>query len=141
MCVDLNAPLPFHDEQFDRVVCNLVIGYLRDPIFTLRELVRILSPHGKLIVTTFKPQADLSQIYRKFLSLAQNDLEKTQAKATVEAAGTITHGTQESAFRFFEQQELAMLLRSTGASQPRIYSTFANQAYIAVAEKSPSSAE
>lgn len=141
MCVDLNAPLPFHDGQFDRVVCNLVIGYLRDPIFTLRELVRILSPHGKLIVTTFKPQADLSQIYRKFLSLAQNDLEKTQAKATVEAAGTITHGTQESAFRFFEQQELAMLLRSTGASQPRIYSTFANQAYIAVAEKSPSSAE
>ncbi|MGH7254091.1 MAG: hypothetical protein ACREIE_09865, partial [Nitrospiraceae bacterium] len=38
-------------------------------------------------------------------------------------------------FRFFDKQELTMLLISSGAVQPRIYSTFANQAFIAVAEK------
>jgi PAS domain S-box-containing protein len=136
-CMDLNTPLPFHDGQFDHVVCNLVLGYLRDPLFTLRELVRVLGPGGKLVITHFKPQADLTQIYREFVSLAKGEIERQQAKEAVEASGKITQHSREGAFRFFNRQELAMLLMSSGASQPRIYSTFANQAYLAVAEKSP----
>ncbi|HKN88581.1 MAG TPA: methyltransferase domain-containing protein [Nitrospiraceae bacterium] len=141
-CVDLNARLPFQDGQFDRVVCNLVLGYLRDPLFTLRELIRVLAPHGKLVLTHFKPQANLARIYREFVSLAKSDLDRQQAKEMVEASGRITQPSREGAFRFFDRQELAMLLMVSGASQPRIYSTFANQAYIAVAEKasSPTSA-
>ncbi|MDQ6734800.1 MAG: alpha/beta hydrolase, partial [Nitrospirota bacterium] len=137
-CIDLNAPLPFQDGKFDRVVCNLVLGYLRDPLFTLRELVRVLAPCGKLVLTHFKPEANLAQIYRQFVSLAKSDLDRQQAKEAVEASGRITQPSHGGAFRFFDHQELAMLLMSSGASQPRIYSTFANQAYIAVAEK-PSS--
>jgi PAS domain S-box-containing protein len=134
-CIDLNAPLPFQDGQFDRVICNLVLGYLRDPLFTLRELIRVLAPGGKLVLTHFKPQANLAQIYRQFVSLAKSDLDRQQAKETVEASGRITQPSHRGTFRFFDRQELAMLLMSSGASQPRIYSTFANQAYIAVAEK------
>lgn len=37
---DLESPLPFPDHSFDRVICNLVIGYVRDPLFTLREYLR-----------------------------------------------------------------------------------------------------
>jgi alpha-beta hydrolase superfamily lysophospholipase/SAM-dependent methyltransferase len=58
---DLNMPLPFRDNQFDRIVSNLVIGYLRDPMFTLRELLRVLAPNGKLVLTNLKPHADLSK--------------------------------------------------------------------------------
>jgi PAS domain S-box-containing protein len=134
-CVDLNASLPFQDGQFDRVVCNLVLGYLRDPLFTLRELVRVLAPHGKLVLTNFKPQADVSHIYRNFVSLAKGEHERQLAEETEEASATITQRSREGAFRSFDRQELAMLLISSGASQPRVYSTFANQAYIAVAEK------
>lgn len=137
-CMDLNAPLPFQDAQFDHVVCNLVLGYLRDPLFSLRELVRVLVPGGKLVLTHFKPQADLTQIYRELVSLAKGEIERHQAKEAIEASGKITQH-REGAFRFFDRQELAMLLMSSGASQPRIYSTFANQAYVAVAEKSPTS--
>jgi ubiquinone/menaquinone biosynthesis C-methylase UbiE len=135
--MDLNTPLPFHDAQFEHVVCNLVLGYLRDPLFTLRELVRVLAPGGKLVLTHFKPQADLTQVYREFVSLAKGDIERQQAKEAVEASSKITQHSSEGAFRFFDRQELAMLLMSSGASQPRIYSTFANQAYLALAEKSP----
>jgi SAM-dependent methyltransferase len=138
-CMDLNTPLPFHDAQFDHVVCNLVLGYLRDPLFTLRELVRVLAPGGKLVLTHFKPQADLTQIYRELVSLAKGEIERQQAKETVEASDKITQHSCEGAFRFFDRQELAMLLMSSGASQPRIYSTFANQAYLALAEKTPTS--
>ena len=134
-CVDLNARLPFQDGRFDRVVCNLVLGYLRDPLFTLRELIRVLAPHGKLVLTHFKPQANLAHIYREFVSQAKSDLDRQQAKEMVEASGRIMQPSRGDAFRFFDRQELAMLLMVSGASQPRIYSTFANQAYIAVAEK------
>ena len=137
-CVNLNARLPFHDGQFDRVVCNLVLGYLRDPLFTLRELIRVLAPRGKLVLTHFKPQANFSHIYRAFVSMARSDLDRQQAKEMVEASDQITKPVPEDAFRFFDRQELAMLLMASGASQPRIYSTFANQAYIAVAEKAAS---
>ena len=142
-CMDLNAPLPFQDGQFDHVVCNLVLGYLRDPLLTLRELVRVLVPGGKLVLTHFKPQADLTQIYTALVSLAKGDIERQRAQEAVEASGKVTEHSREGAFRLFDRQELAMLLMSSGASQPRIYSTFANQAYLAVAEKSslPSTAE
>ncbi len=89
------------------------------------------------MLTHFKPQSDLTQIYHEFVSLAKGDIERQQAKQTVEASGKITQHGCEGAFRFFDRQELAMLLMSSGASQPRIYSTFANQAYLALAEKSP----
>jgi len=137
-CMDLNAPLPFQDGKFDRVVCNLVLGYLRDPLFTLRELIRLLAPCGKLVLTHFKPDANFAQIYRQFVSLAKSDLDRQQAEEAVEASRRITQSSHGVAFHFFDRQELAMLLMSGGASQPRIYSTFANQAYIAIAEK-PSS--
>jgi PAS domain S-box-containing protein len=136
-CMDLNAALPFQDGKFDRIVCNLVLGYLRDPLFTLRELVRVLAPSGKLVLTHFKPEANLAQIYRQFVSLAKSDLDRQHAQEAIEASGRITQSSHGGAFRFFDRQELAMLLMSGGASQPRIYSTFANQAYIAVAEKPP----
>ena len=136
---DLNRPLPFQDRQFDRIIANLVVGYLQDPLFTLRELMRVLSPNGKLIVTNLKPQADLSQIYRNFVQIAKQPEDIEQGRQILSNSGKIRQGESDGIFRFFEKQELAMLLTFSGAARPRIYSTFANQAYIAVAEKPDSS--
>jgi len=136
---DLNVPLPFRDNQFDRIVCNLVIGYLQDPLFTLRELMRVLSPSGRLVVTNLKPQADLSQIFRNFIQFARAPEEVEQGRQLLSNSGKIKQGESNGIFRFFERQELAMLLTASGMNRPRIYSTFANQAYIVVAEKPDSS--
>ena len=133
--VDLHMPLPFRDEQFDRIVCNLVLSYLDDPLFTLRELLRVLAPNGRLILTNLKPHADLSQVYRNFLQLAQRPEEVEEAKEILNNSGKIKQCESNGIFRFFDKQELTMLLTSSGAVHPRIYSTFANQAYIVVAEK------
>lgn len=135
LCADLDIGVPLHDNTFDRVVCNLVIGYLHDPLFTLRELLRVLVPGGKLVITNFKPEADLSQIYRNFLALPRTQTEVERAKQILEASGNLTQRAREGGVRFFDRQELAILLMSCGAVQPRIYSAFANQAYIAIAEK------
>jgi len=132
---DLNMRLPFRDNQFDRIVCNLVISYLEDPLCTLREFMRVLSPKGKIILTNLKPQADLSQIYRNFVRLADRPEEVEEARQLLTNSGKIRQAEGDGVFRFFDRQELAMLLLSTGAVRPRIFSTFANQAYLAVAEK------
>jgi PAS domain S-box-containing protein len=133
--VDLNMPLPFRDDQFDRVVCNLVLGYLHDPLQTVQELMRVLAPGGRLALTNLKPQADLSQIYRNFLRTTRDQDEVEEARQLLNNSGKIRHAEANGIFHFFEKQELAMLLLSSGAYQPRIYSAMANQAYLAVAQK------
>jgi ubiquinone/menaquinone biosynthesis C-methylase UbiE len=134
-CADLNMALPFEDNQFDRIICNLVIGYVHDPLRLLHEFMRVLAPGGKLVITNLKPHADLSQIYRNFVQNTEQLEEVEEARRLLNNSGKIKQGESEGIFRFFDRQELMMLLLSSGAVQPRIYSTFANQAYIAVVEK------
>src|SRR5207244_13418046 len=78
--VDLNRPLPFRDNQFDRILCNLVIGYLQDPLFTLRELMRVLSPRGTLVMASFKPYADLAPIARNLMGAARRPDDVKEAE-------------------------------------------------------------
>ncbi len=135
LAADLNMPLPFRDGQFDRIVCNLVIGYLQEPSFLIKEFLRVLSPAGRLIITNLKPHPDLSQIYRNFV-LSTDQLEELQeARHLLNNSGKIIQAESNGVFRFFDRQELAMLLLANGAAQPRVYSTFANQAYLAAADK------
>ncbi|MGH7229234.1 MAG: PilZ domain-containing protein [Nitrospiraceae bacterium] len=133
--VDLNRPLPFRDNQFDRIICNLVIGYLQDPLFSLRELMRVLTPPGKLVVANFKPYADLAPIARNLKSVTRRPDDLKDAEQFLGNLGKILQGEREGRFRYFDKQKLLMLLTASGAVRPRIYSTLGNQAYIAVAQK------
>lgn len=47
--VDLNHKLPFEDHSIDRVVLSEVLEHLPYPTITLSEIVRILTPEGKLV--------------------------------------------------------------------------------------------
>jgi len=44
--------LPFEDESFDLVTCNMVVEHLQDPAGSFLEFVRVLRPNGRLIVHT-----------------------------------------------------------------------------------------
>ncbi len=136
---DLESPLPFPDNSFDRVVCNLVIGYVRDPLFTLREYLRVLAPHGRLVLSNLKPYADLSAIYRSFVDTAKTPDQVEEGRRLLDNSGRIKEREGEGIFNFLHQSELEQLLRAAGASHPRVYPTFGNQALIAVAEKGLSS--
>jgi ubiquinone/menaquinone biosynthesis C-methylase UbiE len=43
--------LPFDDDQFDVVLSCNVFHYVRQPVAALREMGRVLSPGGRLIIT------------------------------------------------------------------------------------------
>ncbi|MEM1554495.1 MAG: class I SAM-dependent methyltransferase [Thermoproteota archaeon] len=47
-----NFPYPFKDEEFDIVVSNQVIEHLFFPIRFLKEVYRILKPHGYAVIST-----------------------------------------------------------------------------------------
>ena len=50
--LDANDALPYEDESFDLVWCSEVIEHLREPSFSLQELLRVTRPGGRLILTT-----------------------------------------------------------------------------------------
>ena len=50
--VDMAAPLPFGDGEFDAVVCLEGLEHLVDPVQMIAQLVRVTRPHGKIVVST-----------------------------------------------------------------------------------------
>lgn len=49
---DFNKPLQFADSSFDLVVTSETIEHVENPRAFLRELRRVLRPHGRLVLTT-----------------------------------------------------------------------------------------
>lgn len=47
--------LPFHDESFDVVLCQMTLMFVEDRLTALREMHRVLAPGGRVILTTPGP--------------------------------------------------------------------------------------
>ena len=130
-CVDLNQPLPFKDGSFDKVVSNLVLGYLDNPAATIQELMRVLAPGGTLVLSNLKPNSDLSRIFMNFVGETSKTEEVEEAKQLLNNSGKIREAEGEGLFHFPDSDELEELFLTAGKSgKLNIYSTFANQAYI-----------
>ncbi|OVE76669.1 hypothetical protein BVX98_05130 [bacterium F11] len=108
--MDMNQVLPFLDNSFEKICSNLVISYLTNPVLGLRELIRVLKPGGKLVLTTLKKDADVSQIYRNFVEHATSEVEVVEARSLLSNAGKILVKETEGYFRFFSEKELQTLL-------------------------------
>lgn len=52
--------LPFEDASFDLVTCQTVIMHLRDPLAGLREMLRVLTPGGRILLA--EPNNRASQV-------------------------------------------------------------------------------
>lgn len=53
---DLNGRLPFEDATFDRVICINVLFALEDWDRTIAELLRVLKPEGRMVLTSSLPE-------------------------------------------------------------------------------------
>jgi hypothetical protein len=89
------------------------------------------------VITSLKPQADLSQICRLTEQQAEPPESIEAAKRMLISFGTIKQAERDGMFHALTRQELALLLLASGAVQISVHSAFDDQAYLAVAEKPP----
>lgn len=132
---DLNEALPFQSGLFEKICCNLVISYVKNPRFTVRELLRVLKPGGRIVVTSLKPHSDLSQIYRNFVVQSESEKDIEEARKMLSNAGIIQQKEHEGQYHFFSESGLRTLLASAGGSDVKSFLTFGGQAYLAAATK------
>ena len=106
--------LPFQEGTFDVICCSLVLSYLKRPQGLLRELYRVLRPGGALVVSSLKPNCDLSIIYRDSLAtnITAEDIEA--GRNLLRAAGKIKLKEEIGYYTFYTQAELAELVMDAG---------------------------
>ncbi|HEY3303549.1 MAG TPA: methyltransferase domain-containing protein [Candidatus Binatia bacterium] len=132
---DLETRIPFADNVFDQICCNLVVSYLRDPGKTIQEFRRVLRPGGKIVISSLKPNTDLSEVYRNFVSVAENDAQVEEARHLLSNSGLIKLKEVRGIYHFYSEKELRGLMRQAGFNRTRIFRSFGDQANVAFAEK------
>jgi SAM-dependent methyltransferase/alpha-beta hydrolase superfamily lysophospholipase len=132
---DLDGGLPFADNSFDQVCCNLVLSYVERPAEAMRELWRVLRPGGKMVVSSLKPNADLSEIYRNFTSKADSQNEIEEGRKLLSNAGMIRVKEVRGMYHFYSEKELRLKVREAGFYRARTFRSFGDQANIVVCSK------
>ncbi|MCA9659527.1 MAG: methyltransferase domain-containing protein, partial [Myxococcales bacterium] len=138
--------LPFADGSFDRLVSSLVLSYLDNPLETLREFHRCLAPGGRLVVSSMRPDVDMSRIYQNLL----RRLERGDAvaipdgisraefiddlRAFLSSAAFLLTLAEEGHFAFFSRDELRHLVERAGFRRVETFEAFGDppQAYVTV---------
>jgi ubiquinone/menaquinone biosynthesis C-methylase UbiE len=133
--VDLGYPLPFPDNQFDRIVSSLVLGYVQDPLAALKELYRVLAPDGRMVISNLKPNGDFSGIYQSLVSSAALPHQREEARELLNNYGKIRQAEKEGQFCFFDRTQWESIVATLGCANAAVYPTFAGQAFLIVLEK------
>ncbi|MDH4186311.1 MAG: alpha/beta hydrolase [Nitrospira sp.] len=130
--------LPFKNNSLHRIACNLSLPFVSSPLATIRELYRILRPQGCLVITFFRPDTDLSGVYRRHLQQANQDEFTPQAQLLLQYFGRLREAILHGLLHTFDQPTLNSFLRQAGIVTFRILPALDGQAFFAVIEKDKS---
>jgi len=145
----LNLNLDFQAAQFDKMLCSTVLSYLFNPLESLLEFERILKPGGRLVISTFRPDVDMSRIYTRLIQkiesdpryLTPNEMAREDflnaVRAFANSAAFLIQLEEEGSFKFFSREELRNLLEEAGFKNILLSDSFGepHQAYVAVCTK------
>ncbi|HUJ43817.1 MAG TPA: methyltransferase domain-containing protein [Opitutaceae bacterium] len=129
------ARLPFQEATFDVICCSLVLSYLRHPEGLVRELHRVLRPGGVLVVSSMKPNCDLSIIYRDSIMANVSTEDVAAARELLRAAGKIKLKEEIGYYTFYTQAELAELVMAAGFNVAESHLSLGEQAVVIKARK------
>jgi ubiquinone/menaquinone biosynthesis C-methylase UbiE/pimeloyl-ACP methyl ester carboxylesterase len=132
---DIEEGTIFEDDMFDKICCNLVVSYLKDPERALKDLYSKLKPGGRIVVSSLKPYNDLSLIYKNYLDQNVTPEDILVGRSLLSSAGKIRHREKQGHYHFFSEEELEKMMARAGFIRVKMYRAFGNQANVAVAEK------
>jgi SAM-dependent methyltransferase/pimeloyl-ACP methyl ester carboxylesterase len=127
--------LPFQEGTFDVICCSLVLSYLKRPQGLLRELYRVLRPGGVFIVSSMKPNCDLSIIYRDSIEANVTPEDIEAGRNLLRAAGRIKLKEEIGYYTFYTQAELAELVMDIGFNVMESHLSLGEQAVVIKAGK------
>lgn len=99
------AALPFPDDSFDVVLCQMGLQFLPAKLPPLKEMRRVLRPGGRVLVNTPGPMPKLFAVIRD---------------AVARHTGPKPAGFLDAVFSLHDPDEYAELLRSAGFGQPDV---------------------
>jgi SAM-dependent methyltransferase len=138
MHADWRESIPFKDHSLHRIVCNLSLPFVPSPLVTIRELYRILHPQGRLVLTVFHPDTDLSVLYRQHLQKANQDEFSPQAQIVLHYLGRLREAIRHGLLHTFNRSSLTSFLQQAGILTPRILPALDGHALFAIIEKDQS---
>ena len=126
--------LGFSKRHFTRIVASLFISYVRNPEYILSEFHHMLRPGGTLLVSTMKPDSDISVMFTNYIQKVRGPscLEEGQkddpkaaedARAMLNEAASLFELEEDGFFRFYTSEELADMLSAAGFVRVRVLSS------------------
>ena len=118
----LDIGLDFETGQFDKILCSIVLSYLFNPLESLLEFERILKPGGRLVISTFRPDVDMSRIYTRLIQKIERDPSYqtpngmvredflNAVRAFANSAAFLLQLEEEGSFKFFSREEFRNLV-------------------------------
>jgi len=121
----LKVNLDFRDQLFSKIAASLFISYIFNADYLMAEFFRILQPGGTLLVSSMKPDSDISIIFTDYIKKISNlelqdtevknrDLNLTAARLMLNEAAALFELEEEGYFKFYNEEELILLLARAG---------------------------
>jgi ubiquinone/menaquinone biosynthesis C-methylase UbiE len=140
--MDLNEPLPYPDEIFDKIVCVNVL-YALNAENIIFQFNRVLKPNGKIILVSPVPEFKQTKIFTGHLKATSNIrgyLKTGFVFPLIFIAGLfnllfIDRREQQGKFHSLRQDELERLLKKYKFSSIDIVFTYVNQAFRLLVKK------
>ncbi len=146
--VTVDERLAFESDAYDRIIASLLLPYLANSDETLRELHRALRPGGRLVVSSHRPNTDMSEIFTKLVDdvsagrvppPAGMDRARflDELRAYTNSAAFLLRLTEEQTFRTFTADQLRQMLGQAGFREIEIRPSFGDppQAWVAAGVK------
>jgi SAM-dependent methyltransferase len=132
--------LPFARESFDRVISSLFISYLFNADYFLDELYRICAPGARVVISSMKPDSDISEIFTDYVASSggtATDGALAGARQMLSEAAGLFEREEEGFFRFYDLEELAQLVAAAGFTVTHQVRSLGrpSQAVVVAAEK------
>jgi SAM-dependent methyltransferase len=127
--------LQFSNGCFDKIVCSLLLSYLKKPDKLLKQLHRVLRNRGRIVISSMKPFCDLSSIYRDFVHQEATQSDVESARELLRAAGAIKVKEEQGYYTFFSEEQLVSMLTQAGFQGVQCFASLGNQAFVAVGTK------
>ena len=128
--MDGNLPIP--DEEFDAISASLFLSYLYAPGVAVKEFARMLKPGGRLLLSSMKPDSDISGIFTRYIAeqttlnensaiTEERERNLREARSMLNEAAALFSLEEDGWFQFFNEDQLCTMMKDAGFTDLKVY--------------------